>query len=76
MLSNVEATLVQRYNFDVAPKMLQRCVYVLRLYDLTTMLTRRCVFAGYSVIMLSDEAVVKFLKSFCEGVTNQFLVSH
>ena len=62
MLSNTEATLVQRCNFDVAPKMLQRCIHVLRLYDLTTMLTRSCVFARYSIIMLSDETVVKILE--------------
>ena len=45
LLSNVEATLEERWNFDVvASVLLQRCVLVVQCYDLTTTLSQRCVF--------------------------------
>ena len=48
LLSNVETTLEQRCNFDVvASTSLQRCLLVKRCCDLITILSQRCVFAGY-----------------------------
>ena len=60
LLSNVEITLEQRWNFDVvAPTSLQRFVLVLRCYNLITTLSQRCVFAGSFHEKQSKQITVK-----------------
>lgn len=59
LLSNIEATLEQRFNFDVvASALLESCLMVVRRCNLNAKLSQICVFPGWDTAFKSNRSLV------------------